>query len=584
MRLLLCALAGVVFTAAAAYLLPGPSRHAAIMVAVEYLLLFPTAVYAFRAPSPNGIEVMPAPPGGWMLAGFAIVALALSWFYSQGLLIPDEAAYQFQAKTYGLGKLAANAPPGAPERVEDTPLPLYFEHHILNGGKWFSKYPPGWPAVLALPLRLDVGWMVNPLLGIVLLLLMAAITRRLYDTRTAALAIFLMALSPFFLANSVGRMAHMTSGVLLAGACLLCFQGIRTLRVMPFAGMFLLIAAAVQVRPLTAAAVGGTLGVGALWYLRREKIFAGVLAWGMLFGAVSVASMLAYNKTYTGNYTLSPYVLFDRNPLTQPENQPDIDLNFRHIAYHLGNQTRWAVQNTVLYAFPFVFLLAAYAAWREKKHPREARFLAALFVVLVLAHVIQPAVAVDQTSAGYEFVGERYYFEAFFAIAILGARGLMLLAKEWHPGRAQAVALVALFGVLAAGQEAIAAAGMRARSEPFRQVHLAAEKLAGQRYAVFLKSAEPDYVAKHLNLNRPDWEKGSLFFMVDPGPGERDEWACRVGRPEWVIIGFGPARAQVTEEFGSASCAPPSGRSADDKRRSSAPPKPAATTKHAQEF
>jgi hypothetical protein len=547
-RFAACFITLALLSGISARLLADPARHIIILLACEYLLVLPTTLYALGAMGAARPATIPSPPLGILLAAFLAAVLPFSWIDSQSLLIPDESAYTFQARTYALGQFSATAPPGAPSRVEDTPMPLYFEHHILDGGRWFSKYPPGWPLLLAPALRLGVGWIANPVLSLALLVIVALITGRLFDKATASLAVLLAVLSPFFLANCVGRMSHPACGLFLAAACFFCFRGLRTRRSIDFALMFLLIVLALQVRPLTGVVVGGTLGLGALWYLRSDRAFPRVLMLGALFGVLGLASLLAYNKLYTGNPLLSPYAFFNRNPLTRTGNMSDIDLNPVHMLSHLTHATRWAVQDTVYYAFPFIFLLAVYGVWQEKEHAREVRILAFLFPVLVLAHLIQPSVSA-------EFVGERYYFEAYFAVLILGARGLALLASNRAIPKVAVSAVLIMFAAFALGQDVFAARDFLARTAPYRAVRSATKQLASGRYTVFLHDAGP-FVAKHFNLNRPDWQNGNLFYLVDPGPASRSSWPCLVGRPAWVVLTYDATRHEVAKEFGNNSPCP----------------------------
>ena len=173
---------------------------------------------------------------------------------------------------------------------------------------------------------------------------MAAIAQRHWSCRGDAGAIMAL-LSPYFLANCVGRMSHPACCVFLAGACLFCFDGLRTLRIRPFLWMLLLITAAFQVRPYTAAAIGAVLGPGSVWYLRRTRLFFPVLAWGALFGAVCAASFLLCNKLYTGSYWIMLHELAHLSPTNN--GVTDFDFSSRQLLHNLGHQTRWAVQETV---------------------------------------------------------------------------------------------------------------------------------------------------------------------------------------------------------------------------------------------
>ena len=44
----------------------------------------------------------------------------------------------------------------------------------------------------------------------------------------------------------------------------------------------------------------------------------------------------------------------------------------------------------------------------------------------------------------------------------------------------------------------------------------------------------------------PDWRSADLMFLVDPGPAGRQEWACRMGRPQWVVFGYDASTRSIT--------------------------------------
>jgi hypothetical protein len=525
------------------YFWRAPAKNVVLLVCAEYLLLLPAAIYALR-PIGRGTELrLPEMSRSVFLAAFLTLASILGWMSSRGELIPDEMAYQFQAKVFALGHLTAQAPPGSPASLDETPAALRFEHHIINQGRWFGKYPWGWPLLLAVATRAGVLWLGNPLVGFAILLLMAAIAQRLFGGGAATVAVIMAVLSPFFLANCIGRMSHPACSVFLAAACLFCFEGMRTLRISPFLWMLLMITASFQVRPMTAAAVGAVLGLGTLWYLRGKHLFFEVLAWGFLFGAVCAASALLYNKLYTGSYWISPYFLSHQHAFPGPGSE--IDFSVRQIVHNLTHQTRWAVQETTFYTFPFAYLLAGYAVWREREHAPEVRILCLVALVLVFAYLVQMDI-------GVEFIGERYYFEGFFAVPILAARGLQLLVSEQKLARGSLVPVLLLFITLQAFQIGLAGPVFWQRIKPYWQVHAAVDGLGGERYTVFLHSTEPQFVGRHFNLNRPDWANGASMFLVDPGAEQRSAWACLMGRPKWVVIGYDPASSFATTEFGSA--------------------------------
>lgn len=93
-----------------------------------------------------------------------------------------------------------------------TPHPLsdFFEMvHVGNkNGKWFSVYPPGWPALMALGLKLHVLNYLNPVLATISLVLFHHVGKKLFGSLTSALGILFMSITPFFIFNSASYFSH----------------------------------------------------------------------------------------------------------------------------------------------------------------------------------------------------------------------------------------------------------------------------------------------------------------------------------------------------------------------------------------
>ena len=114
--------------------------------------------------------------------------------------VQDSLTYLFQANTIAQGDLWVTAPT----------LPQFFEQEFLlvQDGRWFGKYPVGYPAVLAIGVLLKAPWLVNPILATLTVPLLYQLGRRLYNGRIGLFAAGLMTLSPFFLFLSGSHMAH----------------------------------------------------------------------------------------------------------------------------------------------------------------------------------------------------------------------------------------------------------------------------------------------------------------------------------------------------------------------------------------
>jgi len=125
----------------------------------------------------------------------------------------DEIDYVFQAKLFLSGRLSAPSPCAAD--FFDFP-------HMINNGRWYSMYTPGYPLLLAAGLVLGAPWLVNPLLAALCILLFYALGSEVYDRRTGVLAALLGAASIWLLLMSASLMSH-TSSLFFASLFLLFF-------------------------------------------------------------------------------------------------------------------------------------------------------------------------------------------------------------------------------------------------------------------------------------------------------------------------------------------------------------------------
>jgi Dolichyl-phosphate-mannose-protein mannosyltransferase len=511
------------------------------MLLLEYLFLLPVMLLVLfweRRGSPGRPS---GPPRlGIALAMFAAAALVPAYAVRKGIYNADESAYLFQSKALESGELAAHAPPRTAPDPETYQRDFFFENHVIHQGKWFGKYPPGWPALLAAALEIDAGWLLNPLFGLLTLWLTYRIARRIFDERVARIAAWILVLSPFFVLNCVGYMSHPACAAAIAGATLLLAESSDPGRLRRFAAMFALLACTFLMRPATGAAAGLVLTSALLYRLRsNRRLFTQTLATGALLGAAAGTALLFHNRAMTGGFLLSPYAL-GRNA----ELPVEVDLRPANLLHNAGAITSVSLAKTVLDAAPFVFLLAAWTAFRERRY--WSLVLAALFLLIVAAYL-------PQTEVSDSVIGERYYFEAYFGIAILAARGWTLVTERRRAGVAYALA-VSIVAVQLFHYGLLAATVLRLKTGYGRVL----DAVAGLHLdrAVVLMDPAPGFAAKNFNPNEADWEHAPLFFVRDPGPLRREEFACALGRPHWVLVSYREdRRAAVIEGRGEAACA-----------------------------
>jgi hypothetical protein len=506
-----------------------------IGIGLQLFVLLPALLWLVRARAGNGARIDWQRLGRVVLLIFPFATAALSWRLSQGLTIPDESSYRHEARILASGRLVAPPPPGAAGRPTESPRPIRYTHEIVWSGGWFSKYPIGWPLVLAIPESLGVGWLVTPLLGTLLLFLIGRIAREAFGPEVAGVATILTALSPAFLAYCTGRLSHALAGVLVAGATLACLQGVRTGRISRFVWMFALLVCGFHVRPFTMLVVAEVLSGGSLWMLRKDRpVLLRVASLAFLAAAASILTVLAYNRVFTGQYLLSPYAM--ERGIGVPV---EIQATPAMMIHNVSNRLRFSAQSIVLFSFPFLFPAAAGGLWFFRKRCWAAGLLTTLFCAIAVAYLVQ-------TEASASLVGERYWMEAFFGVSILAAAWVV---RATSAAQTERTALIVAGVGLAVAQLVLtgfAAIKLDVASEPSREMRRLAESFQHCRCVVYL-CENPPFHGEHLNLNGPDWQNAEVFYAVDPGVALRDEWAARLGWLQWVALTYNPSagRAEI---------------------------------------
>lgn len=146
----------------------------------------------------------------WIGSIFLLVVFAALIAVNRGILHSflssgDEHSCYFLAECLRRGKLF----------VSPHPLSEFFNVvHVGNrDGKWFSVYPLGWPLIWALGLQWRIVDLLNPFMTSLSLVFFYQAGQKLFGRLAAALGVFLMAISPFFMFTSASYFSH--------GTCLL---------------------------------------------------------------------------------------------------------------------------------------------------------------------------------------------------------------------------------------------------------------------------------------------------------------------------------------------------------------------------
>jgi len=462
---------------------------------------------------------------------FVVVVMPLSWYLRDGIYQGDESSYRFQARIFRSLHAYAPAPPPAVIRQFDYGSDVIFE------GRWFSEFPPGWPAVLATIGWLLPEWLVSPALGLVLLWLVHKISKRLYDDRIASIAVGFMACSPFFLFLLLGYYSHIANAVLVALAGLLLLNAVEARRTRDLALSCASLGAAFLIRPFTAVCLGFVWASVLAWNIRHSRIrlYKALLICSSV--GVIALSLFAYdNAVLTGHFWKFPYAVAFSSDWPQ-----QLQFTFANLLHNVHTFTLRGLARTELHGVPFVLALAVYAVVKERT--KRSWLLAMVPLSLIIGHMFVVTESADS------FVGERYYFEAYFVVTTLAAVGWVRLCQQWKPSQwairavVLAVACLTLYNYVYLTRAAI-----RYR-RGYAAVYERAEQLAGEKLLVFMQRGK-FFNASHFNPNSPGWQDSRVLFALDPGDEEsRNLTANVLHRPVWFVIAYDPhTRSAIVRE------------------------------------
>ncbi len=353
------------------------------------------------------------------LLAFLVTAAIACLAFERLPHLEDEVAYLFQAKTMTLGRLTVPSPthPGS------FWVPFVLDYQ----GRRFGKYPPGWPAVLALGELVGAAWLINPLLAALSLYLVYRLGQTLYDERAGLLAAALGLTSPLFLVLSGSFLSHLASLVwlLLFSLWFIWTAQGRSRRFALGAGLAL--GMAFLTRSLTAIAYAAPFVLYSLGQVLRRRPGWPCYLLVALAGSAVAALLPAYQWAVTGDPWLNPYLLWW--PYDRLGFGPGIGaMPGGHSPYYAWLNLKQDLSRaaTDLLGWPALSWLPLIPGLALQ--PRRQRDWALLtpFGCLVIAYLFY------WIGSPARLWGPRYYFEGFGGLWLLSAVGLL---KIWDWAR-----------------------------------------------------------------------------------------------------------------------------------------------------
>lgn len=474
--------------------------------------------------------------------------------------VQDSVTYLFQAKLLARGAFSAPAPP-APEAFEQ-------EFLLVRDGRWFGKYPPGYPALLAIGVRLGAPWLVNPLLAALTAPLLFVLARRLYppSPAIAVLAATLPLVSPFFLFMSGSHLAHSAE---LFWMALMMVLWLHTLQKpdarLATIGAGIAFGMLFLTRQLSAVGAALPFLLGTLFLLRRRaRVVRTATLIRRVLPAAAVALpflllLLAHQWALTGDPLQDPRLLFWEydslgfgRDIGEGQNAFELAMTpdgLAQIWYYDASQPRrghsparglyntqqhWLALERDLFGWlPTLTFSLLWLGFLLPSPTREDWSLLFLFLALLCAYVFYWADGISY--------GPRYFFVALPALYLLTARGVQRLAR-WlgEPGGTVAVAL--LLALFIAGAMVIS---MPQYVKEFRSYNFVSRdrltlvERATEKPALVFVDSEADWwhYGELFSANSP-WLDSPIVVARDLGPAANrrllDEFA---GRHAYILAG-----------------------------------------------
>jgi 4-amino-4-deoxy-L-arabinose transferase-like glycosyltransferase len=484
-------------------------------------------------PDPGGLDRF-----AWGAAALALGAAALLnvFAYERHPHVPDEVVYLLHARTFAEGLLTLPAPP--------VPAAFDLDLMLLDGERWFSPVPPGWPAVLALGALVGAAWLVNPVLGALTVLAGYALTRELTDRRSARWAAALLVASPWFTFMNMSFMTHSWMLLCAVFAALGVARSRRTGSLAWTLAAGAAIGVVSLIRPLEGLTLALALGLWSIGLggarLRLPAIAALVL------GTVAVGSLnFAYNRELTGDpkqFPINEYVDRTYGPGKNALGfGPDKGLEWGGLDPFPGHSPLDGVLNTQFNLFAIdselfgwstgslllvFFLLAGGRLYRKDRA-----------MLVYVAAVVGPHFC--YWFAGGPDFGARYWYPVIFPLVLLTVSGLRALEA-----RLERPVLARAFLYLAVSIAWLTWVPWRAvdKYRDYRGMApdvraLASEHDFGRSLVLVQGERHPDYASAAV-YNPLDLEADAPIYAWDANPTARREVLEHYrDRPVWTIRG-----------------------------------------------
>lgn len=447
-----------------------------------------------------------------VLGGLGVIALALvAYALNQKVFYAfhnsaDEFSCYFLAECFRLKKWW----------MEQPDLWEFFKTvHVGNrDGKWFSVYPPGWPALYALGLQWGVQDWLNPVMAALSLLNFYAIGKRIYGKAASMVGITLLFFAPFFTFTSGTYFSH--------GTCLLMIS--------IFGRAFINWFDAQDEKKRTLWAVVGATAIG--WGLLTRYL----TSFAFMVPLLGYASWMAWKKEpqlrrslwiWGSIIALFFLLVFSHNYIVtgKPFEAPNhYDKRWERLGfrddYTILDGLRYLIARyfTLMDWVPSIWMVLFFAGLSSQPtDPRYGRFFRIAFFYC-------PAAYFFYYSWGGNQFGPRYYFEGFPFLTLILADTLV---RSWNAGGVRRKMIFSLMLISLINSGAVYSRQIKFFEESSRQrneLYAFSSKTLTQPSIVFIHGylgdklvmGEEDAIRNHPLLN------GRILYAHDLGERNKE--------------------------------------------------------------
>lgn len=326
--------------------------------------------------------------------------------------VQDSATMVFQAKMLARGMIYAPVPSSIPHF--QFPGFLHFKN-----GKMFSQYPIGHPLFLVPGIWFDSLWIMPAIGAILLLFIVYLLGKSLYKSAFwGSIAAILLFCSPFFQMSAANFMSHTTGALYCALSLYFLYRARDSHRILPAFSSGLFLGLLFNTRPMTAFAVGISIGVYVLIWFVRSSRKKDVVKISLVLGAglsIFILFFLGYNYLLMGDPFQSTYGTTAQKVTDRPFDYERISKafldNFTLLSLFLMVITGWCLMGTLVSLYAHIF-----------PSDEEYSFSQLLFLIIAMVFFGYMFYSISSATVMY---GPRYVFEISFVFILLivgGAR------------------------------------------------------------------------------------------------------------------------------------------------------------------